>query len=85
MNQSCACSVYFAKTNEKDASFRVPQSSSLPGSHAQKSSGVEIEQYLWTRYCQSVVPNDVPRDFDAVFAFASDTCLQGVRETNVGP
>ena len=35
--------LFLAKTNEKDACFRVPQSSSLPGSHAQKSSGVEIE------------------------------------------
>ena len=44
MNQSCACSLFFAKTNEKDACFRVPQSPSLPQSCAkEKSSGVEIE------------------------------------------
>ena len=43
MSQSCACSLFLAKTNEKDACFRVPQSSSLPKSCAkEKSSGVEI-------------------------------------------
>ena len=34
--------MFLGKTNEKDACFRVPQSSSLSGSHAQKSSRVEI-------------------------------------------
>ena len=43
MSQSCACSLFLAKTNEKDACFRVPQSSSLPQSCAkEKSSGFEI-------------------------------------------
>ena len=43
MSQSYACSLFLAKTNEKDACFRVPQSSSLPQSCAkEKSSGVEI-------------------------------------------
>ena len=43
MSQSCACSLFLAKTNEKDACFRVPQSSSLPQSCTkEKSSGVEI-------------------------------------------
>ena len=43
MSQSCACSLFFTKTNEKDACSRVPQSSSLPQSCAkEKSSGVEI-------------------------------------------
>ena len=46
MNQSYACSLFFAKTNEKDACFRVPQSSSLPQSCAkEKSSGVEIGRH----------------------------------------
>ena len=45
MSQSCACSLFLAKTNEKDACFRVPESSSLPQSCAkEKSSGVEIER-----------------------------------------
>ena len=44
LSQSCACSLFLAKTNEKDACLRVPQSSSLPQSCAkEKSSGVEIE------------------------------------------
>ena len=37
---------------------------------------------------QSVVPNDVPRDFGPVIAFVSqgsDTCRQAGRERNVGP
>ena len=43
MSQSCACSLFLAKTNEKDACFRVPQSSSLPQSCTkEKSSGVQI-------------------------------------------
>ena len=43
MNQSGAGSLFFAKTNKKDACFRVPQSSSLPQSCAkEKGSGVEI-------------------------------------------
>ena len=43
LSQSCACSLLLAKTNEKDACFRVPQSSSLPQSCAkEKSSGFEI-------------------------------------------
>ena len=43
MSQSCACSLFLRKINEKDACFRVPQSSSLPQSCAkEKSSGVEI-------------------------------------------
>jgi len=43
MNQTCSCPLFFGKTNEKDACFRVPQNSSLPQSCAkQKSSGVEI-------------------------------------------
>ena len=43
MSQSCACSLFLVKTNEKDACSRVPQSSSLPQSCAkEKSSGVEI-------------------------------------------
>ena len=47
MSQSCACYLFLAKTNEKDACFRVPQSSSLPQSYAkEKSSGVEIDQSL---------------------------------------
>ena len=31
---------------------------------------IPIEQYLWMR-CQSVVPNDVPRDFGPVIAFVN--------------
>ena len=46
------------------------------------------KQYLWT-CCQSVVPNDAPRDFGPEVAFwvsqGSDTCFQAVREGNVGP
>ena len=43
MNQSGACSLFFAKTNKKDACFGVPQSSSLPQSCAkEKGYGVEI-------------------------------------------
>ena len=45
MSQSCACSLSLAKTIEKDACFKVPQRSSLSGSHAQKSSGVKIGFY----------------------------------------
>ena len=45
MSQSCSCSLFLAKTNEKDACLRVPQSSSLPQSCAkEKSSGVEIDR-----------------------------------------
>ena len=45
MSQSCACSLFLAKTNEKDACFRVPQSSSLPQSCAkEKCSGAKIVQ-----------------------------------------
>ena len=40
-------------------------------------------QYLWTR-CQSVVPNDVPRDFGPVIAFGAKfqipVARQGGRE-----
>ena len=44
MNQSGASSLFFAKTNMKDACFRVPQSSSLPQSCAkEKGTGVEID------------------------------------------
>ena len=44
MSQSCACSLFLAKTNEKDACSRVSQSSSLLQSCAkEKSSGVEID------------------------------------------
>ena len=47
MSQSCACSLFLAKTNEKDAYSRVPQSSSLLQSCAkEKSSGVEIGRPL---------------------------------------
>ena len=43
MSQSCACSLFFAKTNGKDPCVRVPQSSFLPQSCAkEKRSGVEI-------------------------------------------
>ena len=48
---------------------------------------IPIVQYFWTQ-CRSVVPNDVTRDFGPVIAFVSyvsDTCLQAVRERNVGP
>ena len=31
---------------------------------------VPIKQYLW-KWCQSVVPNDFPRDFGPWFAFVS--------------
>ena len=55
MSQSCACSLFFAKTNEKDACSGVPQSSSLPQSCAkEKSSGVEIvmkKVLLLFKYC----------------------------------
>ena len=45
MSQTCACSLFRAKTNEKDVCFRVSQSSSLPQSCAnEKSFGVEIVQ-----------------------------------------
>ena len=41
------CSLFLAKTNENDACFRVPPSSSLPQSCAkEKSSGVEMDLYL---------------------------------------
>ena len=50
MNQSRACSLFFLKTNEKDAYFRVPQSSSLSQSCAkEKSSGVEIAPRGWLK------------------------------------
>ena len=51
MSQSCACSLFLAKTNEKDACSRVPQSSSLLQSCAkEKSSGVEIVRLpCWLR------------------------------------
>ena len=40
-------------------------------------------QYLWT-WRQSVIPNEVPRDFSPVIAFGTkDTCCQAVRERNV--
>ena len=45
------------------------------------------QQYLWT-WCQSVVPNDAPRDFDPEVAFwsqVSDTCRQAGRETECRP
>ena len=42
-SQSCAWSLFLAKTNMKEACFRISQSSSLPQSCAkEKSSGVEI-------------------------------------------
>ena len=43
MNQSCPCSLFFAKTNEKDACFRAPQSSYLPQSCAKEKSS----DYWW--------------------------------------
>ena len=47
MNQSGACSLFFAKTNKKDACFGVPQSSSLPQSCTKKKgSGFEISFVL---------------------------------------
>ena len=49
---------------------------------------VPIVQYLWT-WCQSVAPNDVPRDFGPVIAFrvsqGSDNSRQALREKNVDP
>ena len=49
MNQSAAFSLFFPKTNEKDACFRVPQSYSVPQSCAkEKSSGVETDG--WPRF-----------------------------------
>ena len=36
-------------------------------------------QYLWTR-CQSVVPNDVPRDFGPVIAFGAKFQIPVVRQ-----
>ena len=38
------------ETNQRRSCSRVPQSSSLPGRHAQKSSGVEIERMLACTY-----------------------------------
>ena len=38
------------ETNQGRSCFRVSQSSSLPGRHAQKSSGVEIERMLACTY-----------------------------------
>ena len=69
---SCAYSLFLAKTNEKDACFRVPQSSSLPQSCAkEKSSGVEIamgikctalDQSKLSNFVQSNI-NDQRKDF----------------------
>ena len=54
MSQSCACSLFLAKTNEKDACFSVPQSSSPPQSCAkEKSSGVEIALLWFSRAAQA--------------------------------
>ena len=36
------CFFFFTETNQRQPCSRVPQSSSLPSRHAQKSSGVEI-------------------------------------------
>ena len=63
MSQSCACSLFFAKTNEKDACSRVPQSSSLPQSCAkEKSSGVEIAMVSNVRMRRSNTKTTVPLD-----------------------
>ena len=52
------CSLFLAKTNEKDACFRVPPSSSLPQSCAkEKSSGVEMDLYLLLINNYSSSPN----------------------------
>ena len=67
MSQSCACSLFLAKTNEKDACSRVPQSSSLLQSCAkEKSSGVEIgtEQILST--CAILQDASAPAQFERV-------------------
>ena len=37
------------------------------------------EQHLWTR-CQSVVPNDVPRDFGPVIAFGAKVQIPVTRQ-----
>ena len=36
-------------------------------------------QYLWT-WCQSVVPNDVPRDFGPVIAFGAKVQIPVARQ-----
>ena len=52
VNQSGACFLFFPKTNEKDACFRVPQTSPPPQSCAkEKSSGVEIERHAEETGC----------------------------------
>ena len=38
----CLFVFFFTETNQRQPCSRVPQSSSLPSRHAQKSSGVEI-------------------------------------------
>ena len=59
MNQSAAYSLFFPKTNEKDACFRVPQSYSLPQSCAnEKSSGVETDG--WPRFNSRFRPCSFP-------------------------
>ena len=49
---------------------------------------ISKQQYLWT-WCQSVVPNDAPRDFDPEVAFGAKfqmpVARQGGRERNIVP
>ena len=78
MNQSGACSLFFAKSNKKDACFRVPQSSSLPQSCAkEKGSGVEIDSGITEMLRLTRLFNDLPDYLEHcdVTLYADDTVL----------
>ena len=50
MDQSETPLLFCMETNQRRSCSRVPQSSSLPGRHSQKSPGVETERILACTY-----------------------------------